>query len=41
MLDAGGAPGSFAVVWLTALPIGDDGLFRGTVSEVVVRGGDA
>jgi hypothetical protein len=36
-LDAGGARGSHVVVWLTALPLGDDGRFRGTVSEVVVR----
>ncbi|WP_148615433.1 protein kinase family protein [Nocardioides rubriscoriae] len=36
-LDAGGARGSHLVVWLTALPVGDDGRFRGTVSEVVVR----
>lgn len=41
VLDAGGVPGSWAVVWLTALPVGDDGRFRGTVSEVVVRGGSA
>ena len=39
-LDLDGARGSHLVVWLTALPLDDDGLFRGTVSEVVVRGGD-
>lgn len=38
-LDASGARGSHLVVWLTALPLADDGRFRGTISEVVVRGG--
>ncbi|MFB9315418.1 protein kinase family protein [Nocardioides plantarum] len=37
-LDADGARGSYAVVWLTSLPAGDDGRFRGTVSEISVRG---
>lgn len=38
-LDGGGARGTHVVVWLTALPIADDGKFRGTISEAVVRGG--
>ncbi len=36
-LDAGGARGTHVVLWLTALPVGDDGRFRGAVAEVVVR----
>ncbi len=38
-LDLDGASGSFVVVWLTSLPPTDDGRFRGTLAEVVVRGG--
>lgn len=30
--------GRFLVVWLTSLPLQDDGRFRGTVGEVTVRG---
>ncbi|WP_341924824.1 protein kinase family protein [Nocardioides psychrotolerans] len=30
--------GRFLVVWLTALPLQDDGRFRGSVAEVTVRG---
>ncbi|GEP39931.1 hypothetical protein NPS01_35940 [Nocardioides psychrotolerans] len=30
--------GRFLVVWLTSLPLQDDGRFRGTVAEVSVRG---
>lgn len=41
VLDTGEARGTHLVVWLTDLPLGDDGRFRGTVSEVVVRGGPA
>lgn len=37
-LDTGGARGAYVVVWLTALPVGDDGQYRGSVAEVVVRG---
>ena len=31
--------GTHLVVWLTSLPPGDDGRFRGSIAEVVVRGG--
>ncbi len=41
VLDTDGARGTHLVVWLTDLPLDDDGRFRGTVSEVVVRGGAA
>lgn len=38
-LDLPGVSGSHVVVWLTALPLDDDGRFRGTIADVLVRGG--
>lgn len=37
-LPVDGATGTHLIVWLTSLPEGDDGRFRGRVAEVVVHG---
>lgn len=35
-LQADGVTGSHVVVWLTSLPLGDDGAYRGEISDLVV-----